>query len=70
MEAPRLSPRQSQIVTLIAKGLRNREIAAVLGVTPRTVVWHVSESLRKSGTHSRAQLVMWRFGTKAPASSK
>jgi len=37
------SPRQRQILTLIAQGRRNREIAVELGLSPNTVKFHIRE---------------------------
>lgn len=50
------SPRERDVLRLIAVGRRNREIADVLGVSENTVKFHVSNLLRKSGASSRAEL--------------
>ena len=36
--------------------MTNREIAAALHLSPRTVEQHVARALRKTGAHSRQQL--------------
>jgi DNA-binding NarL/FixJ family response regulator len=54
-----LSRREREVVALIAAGKSNREIAATLFVTERTVEAHVTSSLRKLGARSRAQLAAW-----------
>ena len=41
---------------LVAEGLANKEIAARLALSPRTVEKHVESLLRKTGTRSRTQL--------------
>ena len=42
---------------LVAEGLANKEIAARLHVSPRTVEKHVESLLRKTAARSRTQLV-------------
>ena len=50
-----LTPRETEILTLIAKGLRNREIAEVLGMSEGTVRIHVSHILAKLGATDRTE---------------
>jgi DNA-binding NarL/FixJ family response regulator len=50
-----LSPRQIDVLTLIAEGLRNKDIAKRLGITPTTVKNHVVCILRTLGVSSRFQ---------------
>lgn len=52
-----LSPRQLEILTLIAAGLSNAEIASRLYLTESTVKWHVRKILRALGVSNRAQAV-------------
>jgi len=52
----RLSGREQEVVRLAAEGRTNREIAAVLFLSPRTVDSHVSNALRKLGLRSRDDL--------------
>lgn len=56
-----LSPRQVEILRLIAKGSGTKEIAAALGITERTVKWHVSRIFQKLGATTRAQAVAAAF---------
>lgn len=49
-----LTPRQREIAGLIARGLRNAEIARALSLSDKTVENHVSEILRRLGLRSRA----------------
>ena len=51
-----LSPAERGVVVLLAEGLTNREIAARLYVSHRTVDTHVSHALAKFGVSSRVQL--------------
>ena len=50
----RLTPRELDVLRLIAAGHSDREIAAELFVSPRTVNVHVSNIFSKLGIHSRA----------------
>ena len=52
-----LSPRQVEILALVAQGLSNVEIASRLYLTESTVKWHVRKILRALGVSNRAQAV-------------
>ncbi|WP_304455026.1 LuxR family transcriptional regulator [Nocardiopsis sp. YSL2] len=52
----RLSPREGEIAALAAQGRTNREIAALLHLSPRTVETHVANALGKLGLRSRREL--------------
>ena len=54
-----LTPRERDVVVLIAEGGTNRQIATRLGVTERTARTHVSNILGKLGLASRTQAAMW-----------
>jgi len=54
----RLTPRQRQILRLLAQGLSNPDIAARLGIRPATVQLHVRQILRRLGAVSRTQAVV------------
>jgi two-component system, NarL family, nitrate/nitrite response regulator NarL len=51
----RLTPRQLEILQLIASGATTREIADRLVLSPETVRWHVKAILRKLGARTRAE---------------
>jgi len=51
-----LSAREGEIAALVAAGQTNAQVAAVLGIAPRTVDTHVGAILRKLGLASRTQL--------------
>jgi DNA-binding NarL/FixJ family response regulator len=53
---PVLSPREREVALLVAQGLRNREIAARLYISERTVENHVHRMLERAGLRSRAEL--------------
>ncbi|MDF2976503.1 MAG: LuxR family transcriptional regulator [Actinomycetospora sp.] len=50
-----LTPREHEILAVLAEGLSNREIAQRLFISERTVAVHVSRVLTKTGTRSRTQ---------------
>jgi DNA-binding NarL/FixJ family response regulator len=54
-----LSSREREIAELVAQGRTNREIAARLFLSHRTVEGHVSRALDKLGLHRRSQLAVW-----------
>lgn len=68
-EAPgpaRLTERQTQVVTLVALGLTNEQIARRLGLSPRTVRKHIECLFARTGASSRTQLaVRWRDSVRA-----
>lgn len=55
METEKLSPRELDVLRLIARGKENAQIAEILGISPRTVKNHVSSILAKLGLPSRIQ---------------
>ena len=54
-----LSPRELQVLQLIARGLENSEIAEWLNISPRTAKNHVSSVLAKLGLPSRVQAAIY-----------
>ncbi len=59
-----LSPREREVLTLVAEGADNLKIAAMLGVSERTVKAHVTAILRKLNVENRthAALLAWEAG--------
>lgn len=55
LESFRLSPRETQILTLVARGDSNADIAAALQVSRRTVATHLENIFAKMGTRSRVR---------------
>ena len=52
---PALSKRQIDILNLVAKGLSNKEIARIVGLSPDTVKYHVAKILQIIGSSTRAE---------------
>jgi DNA-binding NarL/FixJ family response regulator len=55
---PRMTPRERQIVELVCRGLKNKEIAAELSITPGTVKVHLMHIFEKAGVKDRFQLAL------------
>jgi len=53
-----LTPRESQLVTLLSGGLKNKEIAAELGLTVGTVKVYLAHLFHKSGAKDRFELAV------------
>lgn len=51
------SRREYEVLTLVAQGLTNREIAYRLGISDRTVQFHVNTIFNKTGAQSRTEAV-------------
>lgn len=54
-----LSDREVEVVRLVARGASNKEIAAALGITPKTVAHHVAHVYGKTGCVSRVGLARY-----------
>jgi DNA-binding NarL/FixJ family response regulator len=56
-----LSPRERQVVTLVATGRTNREVAAELHISDKTVARHLSNVFAKLGLSSRAAATAYAY---------
>jgi two-component system NarL family response regulator len=56
---PALTPRETEVLKLVARGMGNREIAGVLFISENTVKNHVRNILEKLQLHSRMEAVMY-----------
>jgi DNA-binding CsgD family transcriptional regulator len=52
-----LTPRELEVFELLAKGLSNRDIGGVLGISAHTAKYHVAQILAKVGAATRAEAV-------------
>ena len=54
-----LSPREAQVLRLVVEGLLNKQIAARLGITERTVKAHLTSAYQRIGVSDRTQAALW-----------
>jgi DNA-binding NarL/FixJ family response regulator len=59
--ASALTPRERDVLTLLAEGLATRAIAEKLFISPKTVGTHVQRILAKLGMHTRAEAVAFAY---------
>jgi DNA-binding NarL/FixJ family response regulator len=64
--AEELTPQELQIAVKVAQGMTNREVAAALYLSPKTIEFHLGRVFRKLAIHSRAELIR-RFATETVA---
>lgn len=53
-----LTPREQDVLTMVAKGLRNGEVASTLGLAESTIATHIKSIYRKLGISSRAEAAL------------
>ncbi|UQN06478.1 LuxR C-terminal-related transcriptional regulator [Deinococcus sp. QL22] len=54
-----LTPREQEVLALVAQGHPDRRIARLLGISPGTASKHVGNLLGKLGLHNRVELTRW-----------
>lgn len=59
-----LTERERQVIVLIAQGLKNKQIAERLFISPTTVTHHLSSIYSKLGVSDRLELVLFAFANK------
>jgi two-component system, NarL family, nitrate/nitrite response regulator NarL len=57
--APRLTPREDEILTLVMRGMKNKQIADALCITTGTVKVHLMHIFEKTGVKDRFELAMY-----------
>ena len=62
-----LTTREREVVTLVAHGLSNDEIAERMSLSPMTAKTHVSRAMTKLGARDRAQLVVFAYQSRLVA---
>ena len=62
----RLTPRECEVVMLIANGSSNKEVGRRLGISPRTVETHRARIMEKIGARNAADLVRIVLGGGSP----
>jgi DNA-binding CsgD family transcriptional regulator len=63
----KLTPQELQVALQVAEGRTNRDVAAALFLSPKTVEFHLTRVYRKLDIHSRAELVRLFSSERAPA---
>jgi FixJ family two-component response regulator len=61
-----LSPREREVMALLAEGKANKEVASILGLSPRTVEGHRARLMDKLGIASLAELVRLQLRVTSP----
>lgn len=56
---PRLTPREEEILTLVMRGMKNKQIAEALSITTGTVKVHLMHIFEKTGVKDRFELAMY-----------
>lgn len=58
-ESSGLSPREREVLELVAQGLANKQVARALGISERTVKAHLSRIFREIGVLDRTSAALW-----------
>lgn len=61
-----LSPRREEVARLVCRGLQNKEIAKVMGISVYTVEVHIGAILKELGVANRSGIVAWALAHRAP----
>jgi DNA-binding NarL/FixJ family response regulator len=66
-ELPRLTPQERSVATLVATGMSNRDVAAELMLSVKTIEYHLANAFGKLGVRSRTELAHRLRSTEAGA---
>jgi DNA-binding NarL/FixJ family response regulator len=69
-EVGSMTPRQRQVVTMIAEGLTMKEVAAALGLSPRTVEAHKYQVMQTLGLQTTADLIRYALEHRLTSSTR
>ena len=67
---PELTPREQEVLALVAQGHPDRRVARLLGISPGTASKHVGHLLGKLGLHNRVELTRWAIEHTPPDGSE
>lgn len=56
-EIPRPTPREAEVLSYVAQGLKSAEIAEELVIACRTVEFHINNMMRKWKVHNRVRMI-------------
>jgi DNA-binding NarL/FixJ family response regulator len=56
-----LTEREVEVISLVARGLTNADIAAALFLSPNSIKTYIRTAYRKMNVTSRSQAVLWAF---------
>lgn len=54
-----ISSREREVLTLVAQGLQNKQIARTLGISEKTVKAHLTSTFQRIGVEDRTQAALW-----------
>jgi len=54
-----LTPRQTEVLTLVAQGMTYKETGEIIGLSERTVKYHMGQIMEQLHLHSRAEVIVW-----------
>ena len=52
------TPREIEVLQLLAMGLSTNQMSAQIGIAPHTIEWHVRHVIEKLGVHSKLQALI------------
>jgi DNA-binding CsgD family transcriptional regulator len=62
LRVEQLTPRELDVLRLVAQAARTQEIAGHLGISPRTVECHLGHVYGKLGIRGRLEAMLWTMG--------
>jgi len=54
-----LTPREAEVIGLLARGLQTKQVATALGISPKTADTHIQSAYRKMGVSTRAAAALF-----------